>query len=529
MRASPTPAFLSLDRYLSFNASRFPGKRFIIHGGTGISYSELDARCDALAGFMRGSGIRQGDRVAIFLENSVEYAISLLGIMRAGAIAVPLSEQHTSRSALTILKDFEPSAVILSQKVIETLISVFEEIPSIRIIIHAKGEAKPLSREITLPKGRRIVRMSEIVRGCFMCEKFPGVASSDHAMIIYTSGTTGSPKGVVLTHANLVANAISIIQYLGLTETDSVMVVLPFFYSYGNSLLTTHLISGGTLVLENSFLYPNVVLEKMAEQDVTGFAGVPSTFSILLQRTNLRKIRFPRLRYVTQAGGAMSTRHVHELREALPDVNIFIMYGQTEATARLTYLDPHDLSRKHGSIGKSIPGVSITLKKEGGAEAGLNEIGEIVAQGDNIMAGYWNNPSETEKVLRPDGLHTGDLAKRDDEGYLYIVGRRSDMIKSGAHRISPKEIEEVVLEHPWVGEVTVVGVPDDTLGEAVYACVVLKDEANPDGKEILLHCRRYLPIFKIPKRVIFFETLPKTSSGKVKRLELMEYVRREKS
>ncbi len=220
----------------------------------------------------------------------------------------------------------------------------------------------------------------------------------------------------------------------------------------------------------------------------------------------------------------MSSRHAGDLQQALPGVKIFIMYGQTEATARLTYLDPQDLSRKPGSIGKSIPGVSIVLKKENGTEAAPGETGEIVARGANVMEGYWNNPSETEKVLRPDGLHTGDLARFDDEGYLYIVGRRSDMIKSGAHRISPKEIEEAILEHPGVAEAAVVGLPDEILGEAVHACVVLKEETKMDGRELLLHCRRSLPLFKVPKRIVFLESLPKTSSGKVNRPVLMEKI-----
>jgi long-chain acyl-CoA synthetase len=347
--------------------------------------------------------------------------------------------------------------------------------------------------------------------------RYPEVSPSDVSTIIYTSGTTGDPKGVMLSHDNLGSNADSIINYLHITENDSVMVILPFCYSYGKSLLTTHLLAGGKLVLENSFVYPDLVLKKMIDEEVTGFAGVPSTFAILLHRSAIREYRFPNLRYVTQAGGPMPPQHARELMGVLPGISVYIMYGQTEAAPRLTYLHPRDLIRKAGSIGKAIPGVTIELIKEGGEPAQTGEEGEIVASGRNIMVGYWNNPTETSKVLRGGRLFTGDAAKMDDEGYLYIVGRKSDMIKSGAHRISPKEIEEVILELPAVHEVAVIGISDEILGELIKAFIVLKGGHTSNTKQIQRHCQARLAHFKIPKEVIFVTELPKTNAGKVRR------------
>jgi long-chain acyl-CoA synthetase len=258
----------------------------------------------------------------------------------------------------------------------------------------------------------------------------------------------------------------------------------------------------------------------MIQEEVTGFAGVPSTFAIMLNRSNVRNKRFPKLRYLTQAGGPMPPHHARELSRILPETAIYIMYGQTEATARLTYLPPQDLSAKPGSIGKPIPGVEIELITENGAPAHVGEEGEIVAQGKNIMAGYWDNPEETNKVLRNGKLYTGDMATRDCDGYLYLVGRRSDMIKSGAHRISPKEIEEVISELSEVHEVSVVGAYDEILGETVRAVIVLKDGHKPDEKKIQRHCQAKLASFKIPKEVVYVNELPKTSSGKVQRFLL---------
>ncbi len=516
-----------MDRYLAEHAERRPEKPFLVGGGSRTTFAELHALSASFARYLSDAGVRRGDRVAILLENSAEYAVTFLGTLRAGAIAVPLSEQSTLRSSEAVFRNFEPSAVVARGRVIDALRGAVDALPSVRATVRADGTgglADSAKGGSSPGRGSRYdeVRLSDITRRRPGGGDPAGPGPGDVAMIIYTSGTTGAPKGVTLTHDNIVANALSIIEYLKLSDADSAMVVLPFFYSYGNSLLTTHLIAGGTLYLENGFLYPNVVLDSMVSNGVTGFAGVPSTFAILLQRSNLRSLRFPRLRYVTQAGGAMAPRHAEELRTILPGTDIYIMYGQTEATARLTWLDPRDLVRKCGSIGKAIPGVEIALKKEDGNEAAPGEVGEIVARGANIMQGYWRNPSETEKVLRSDGLHTGDLARRDEEGFLYIVGRRSDMIKSGAHRISPKEIEEVLLEFPGIREAAVVGAPDDTLGEIIQAFIVPKGEWKPDAKEVLLHCRRCLPSFKVPKKVVLIDELPKTASGKIRRQELAE-------
>jgi acyl-CoA synthetase (AMP-forming)/AMP-acid ligase II len=269
-------------------------------------------------------------------------------------------------------------------------------------------------------------------------------------------------------------------------------------------------------------MYPNTVFDKMIEEGVTGFAGVPSTFAIMLNRSNIRNYRFPGLRYVTQAGGAMSPQYARELSRILPNTQVYIMYGQTEATARLTYLEPEGLLERSGSIGKAIPGVEIDIITEGGVPASNGQEGEIVAKGKNIMAGYWNDPEQTNKVLKEGRLHTGDIARRDEDGYLYIVGRRSDMIKSGAHRISPKEIEEVILEMDEVHEVGVVGIPDEILGEAIRAVIVLKDGFESDAKKVQRYCQTKLASFKIPKEVVFARELPKTSSGKIRKFLLKE-------
>ena len=327
---------------------------------------------------------------------------------------------------------------------------------------------------------------------------------------------------MMLSHMNLSANADSIIKYLRLTENDKVMAVLPFFYSYGNSLLTTHIKIGGTLVINNRFLFPNVVLENMIAEEVTGFAGVPSSFSILIKKSSIRKYRFPKLRYVTQAGGAMPPQMIEEFLSIIPDVQFYVMYGQTEASARLTYLDPNYLKDKIGSTGKAIPGVELVVVDKSGIpvvpekKSKTGEIGEIKAKGKNIMMGYWNSPEETALTVKNDWLYTGDLARVDEDGFIYIIDRKKNIIKSGANRISPVEIENVVLQLQGVNDCAAVGVEDDILGEAIHLFVVV-DDFSIDKKDIFLYCKKNLASYKIPKKIGFVSELPKTSSGKVKR------------
>ncbi|MES9981567.1 MAG: AMP-binding protein, partial [Candidatus Thiodiazotropha sp. 6PLUC5] len=345
---------------------------------------------------------------------------------------------------------------------------------------------------------------------------------SDLASIIYTSGTTGSPKGVTLSHGNLSANIESIQKYLQLTNRDSILNVLPFYYSYGNSVLHTHLSVGGSLILENNLVYPHRVVERIANEAVTGFSGVPSTFALLLGRVNLDDFDLSKLRYLTQAGGAMAPALTDKLLAALPKTQIFIMYGQTEASARLTYLPPEKICDKRGSIGIAIPDTTIEVRDKQGKVTKPGETGEICAHGDNIMQGYWRDTEKSTQVLKEGWLYTGDLAHTDSDGYLFIDGRSSDMIKSGANRISPKEIEEVIQELDSVMEVAVVGVPDEMLGEIIKAFVVPKDINDTDKKVIQRHCRQNLAIYKIPKSIEFIAELPKTASGKIQKFQLQE-------
>jgi acyl-CoA synthetase (AMP-forming)/AMP-acid ligase II len=319
----------------------------------------------------------------------------------------------------------------------------------------------------------------------------------------------------MLTHRNIAANTESIVSYLGLSVRDRVMVVLPFYYVYGLSLLHTHIAVGGCLVIDNRFAFPNAVLRAMQEHAVTGFAGVPSTFAFLLHRSNIRSVTLPSLRYVTQAGGPMPPARIEEWRRVMPDLPFYVMYGATEASARLTYLPPSELPRRTGSIGRAIPGVEVRVVRDDGGVAAPGEVGELVARGANMARGYWRRPEESAECFGPHGYRTGDLGFADEEGFLYLVGRRTEMLKIGAHRVSPLEIEQALHEHQAVHEAAVIGAADELLGEVAVAYVVLRDGEMATAQDVLAFARARLPEHKVPARIMLLPELPKTPAGKL--------------
>jgi acyl-CoA synthetase (AMP-forming)/AMP-acid ligase II len=267
-------------------------------------------------------------------------------------------------------------------------------------------------------------------------------------------------------------------------------------------------------------MYPEKVLQRLQETQCTGFAGVPSHYQILLRKTSLRKKSFPHLRYAQQAGGHLAPVFLHELREALPTTQIFVMYGQTEATARLSYLPPHLLETKLGSIGKGIPGVRLRVQNEAGEEVRPGEVGEIVAEGENVAQGYWRAPEETASSFRDGRLYTGDLATVDEEGFIFIAGRAKDFLKCGGKRVSCKQLEQQLLEYEDLLEAAVIGVPDEVMGEAVKAFVVPHPGLTAVEERLRNFCKQRLPFPLVPREIVVLNALPKNHAGKVMKEEL---------
>jgi long-chain acyl-CoA synthetase len=495
--------FRAVTHRLSEAAAASPIAEAICAGERRVQYGQLWAEIGAVAGFLVDCGLSRGDRVAVLLENSPAYVAAYYGALAAGGVAVGLNSGARAPELVTSLAHCE-AKWLFADADHPALEGLAAALPNLAIV--TPSPSHPHQREWPVAG----TRVYEPV----------GVSSDDMAAIMYTSGTTGRPKGVTLTHGNLSANASSIIQYLRLGPADRVLNLLPFFCAYGSSVLHTHLSVGACLVLENSLAFPARVLEKMSAERVTGFPGVPSTFARLMQAVDVRKYDLSCLRYVTQAGSAMPPDQISRFRQALPHADFFVMYGQTEATARLTYLPPSKLNEKVGSVGIPISGVELSVRDAGGRELPPGKTGEVCARGANVMVGYYRDTAATALALRKGWLHTGDLGRLDDEGFLYIQSRRFDMIKSGSYRISPHDIEEVITGMPEVAEAVVVGVADDILGEAVKAVVRLRPGAALMPADVQRHCLQRLPRYKVPRTVEFAANLPQTVTGKIMRYQL---------
>ena len=474
----------------------------VLHRDVALTYAGLREAVGRFAGGLLARGHRKGERVGIFAENSLFFVKAYLGIIRAGLVAVPLPTDLTDEDFSRIVSEAGINEVFVSNR--------------------SLSRAQPWADKL----GLTLMPESQEARWMANPPSSPAVNSaSDLASLMFTSGSTGSPKGVMISHRNIECNSRDIIAYLGLYPGDRVMAVLPFHYCFGLSLLNTHLMAGGSVVINNEFkLFPESVLVEMQEKECTGFAGVPSTYQILLRNSRFRQMTFPKLRLFQQAGGKLPNPCIRELLGAFLTVRFFLMYGQTEGTARLSYLPPERLTDKMGSIGKGLPSVKLEVLRDDGTPVapGSDEIGEITASGDSIAPGYWHDPAETAKYFRNGRLHTGDLARVDSDGFIYIVEREREMIKSGGNRISAKEVEDVIAEMPEIIEVAVVGAPHELLGESIKAFVSLARDASVTAQNVLAHCRKRLPASKMPEEIIFVGSLPHGSSGKVLKSRLKE-------
>lgn len=500
---------LLIHHFLEQSARVVPGKCALVHGDVRANYEGLNGDANRVARWLIDHGLVPGDRVVLLLENCREYVAAYYGCLKAGAVAIPLNPDLKADGVVEVLRQTAPRAIIASSRSERTL-AVLDLPPD---IVPIRAIARPTLRLCSAQD------MAEITAAGDASD--PGIAINDGSLasIIFTSGTTGTPKGVMLSHRNIVANTRSIVSYLELTADDIQMVVLPFFYVMGKSLLNTHVAVGGSVVLNNAFAYPANVVQQMADERVTGFSGVPSTYAHLLHRSPLRDVRdrLGSLRYCSQAGGHMARRVKEELLRALPaHTRLYIMYGATEAAARLSYVEPDRLRDKIDSIGIPIPGVAMSVRSEEGDDLPPGQVGELVATGENIMLGYWRDPEATGKVLTHHGYHTGDTGYRDADGYFHVVGRKDQQLKVGGHRVSPQEIEDAIVATDMVVECAVLGVPDALVGHRLIAVAVPIDKATV-ARDILQRCSQALPRHKVPAEIRLAKALPKNSSGKIDR------------
>lgn len=512
------PTISLIHHFLERSTIRFPDKTALIHGDIRATYSEINNRANNLALHLIENGLTPGDRVVLLMENCLEYVISYYGILKTGAVGVPLSSDLKAEGLRAILAELEAKCFISSSRFEKLLQAADLAACGIQRLILKSPKSKWSSTPY------RVNDLDSIAETRHARNPDIHIRENDLASIIYTSGSTGRSKGVMLTHRNIVCNTLSICQYLHLTENDIQMVVLPFYYVMGKSLLNTHFAAGGTVVINNKFAFPAAVLNEMVTERVTGFSGVPSTYAHLLHRSPLSSYRekLVSLRYCSQAGGHMAKAVKEGLRKVLPaHTQIYIMYGATEAGARLSYLPPELFEEKMDSIGKAIPRVTLRILGPSGEEVPPRQIGELVAAGQNIMQGYWRDSEGSRKVFSGEWYHTGDHAYQDEDGFFYVVGRKDDLLKVGGHRINPREIEDVLMESGLFVETAIIGVQDDLLGNKLIAFVAPRNrECNE--KRILEYCFERLPKFKIPGQIKILRELPKNTNGKIRRSDCLQ-------
>lgn len=481
---------MNVVQYLFENSSELD-KEFVLGNKETITIKELFRQSSQMANYL-SENFGSQNNIALVSNNNCFFLTCYLGIMLSGNVCVPIDPNIEQENLEYIVKKCECKIGFIEKRSTHKIDSQF-----IKIVT----ELQYLSIIGNRPKHK-------------LSNPFnPNLP----AQIIFTSGSTGKPKGVVLSHKNLITNTNSIIEYLQLSKHDTMEVVLPFYYCYGLSLLHTHLRVGGSIVFNNFFMGTSAVLNDINKYKCTGLAGVPSHFQVLLRKSNsFKNTKFPSLRYVTQAGGKLHISYIEEFVDTFPAIHFYVMYGQTEATARLSYLDPKNIINKLGSIGKGIPNVKLKVVDKTGKQIKPGETGEVIASGDNIMLGYYKDDESTQKQIRNGWLYTGDIATIDKDGYIYLLARKKDFIKIAGKRISPKEIEEVIVSHPDILDCTVEAIEDEITGEAIKAVVVLKSSIKNEITEGMLksYCSGKLVQYKVPKVIKFSKELKINSAGK---------------
>lgn len=508
-----------LHDYLIHSASRLGDKVALVCSRQRVTYAEIDERSNGIAQCLVKSGVQRGDRVMIFADNTVETVVSFWAVLKANAVVCIVNPLTKSEKLDYLLNDCRPAALITDQHLRPVFGGPVHNCPSLRKVI----VSGPID-------DNELFDLPHAMRWETAAERTPAAPARnsidvDLAAIIYTSGSTGEPKGVMLTHHNMTAACTSIASYLELREDDVILNVLPLAFDYGLYQMLMAFRTGARLVLERSFAFPAQILQLIKDEKITGFPGVPTIFASLSELKSLRDHDFSSIRYVTNTAAALPLKHITMLSELFAGARIYSMYGLTECK-RCTYLPPEDLQRKPLSVGIAIPNTEMWIVDENDRRVGPGTVGQLVIRGATVMKGYWGKPEATARKLKPGPLpgeqvlYTGDYCRMDEDGYLYFIGRGDEIIKSRGEKVAPKEVENVLVNIPGVKEAAVVGIPDELLGQAVKAFVVIEQGRIIGERQLQMECQKRLESFMVPKSIVIVPSLPKTDTGKLKKVAL---------
>jgi acyl-CoA ligase (AMP-forming) (exosortase A-associated) len=504
-------------------AAQLPERTAVRHRDATCTYADLATMIDSVARGLVATGLERQERVAVYLPKRIETVAAFFGAARAGGVFVPVNPLLKPPQVAHILNDCDVRILVTSPDRLADLGSMLPECRALRAVALVDAQAPPPA-----PRGLSVLTWLQLLASP-AAAAFHRVIDMDMAAILYTSGSTGKPKGVVLSHRNMVTGAHSVTQYLENTADDRLLAVLPFSFDYGFSQLSTAFSVGASVALID-YLFARDILTLLERERITGLAGVPPLWAQLADLT-WAPAAVEHLRYITNSGGAMPKATLAKLRAALPKTRVFLMYGLTEAF-RSTYLDPSEVDRRPDSIGKAIPNAEILVVRPDGTRCTAKEPGELVHRGSLVALGYWNDAQKTAERFKPvpaqdKGLvltemavWSGDTVRMDEEGYLYFVGRRDEMIKTSGYRVSPTEVEEVLYATGLVADAVAVGAPHAALGQAVVAVVSPAHGSVGDTNQLLEECRKRLPTFMVPMHVEWREALPRNPNGKFDRPQL---------
>lgn len=512
---------ICLHQLLSNSASKSPDAIAVCHKDTSFSFEQLAALVLQQAQALQALHLKRQQRVAIYLPKQIETVSSFLAVSQAGGVFVPVNPVLKAPQVAHILNDCNVQILITSKSRFQGLSEALQDCPDLHTVILIDTDQAAFE-----PDAFRVMGWNEFIDYASH-ELSPVVAiDTDMAAILYTSGSTGKPKGVVLSHRNIIAGAKSVAEYLQITSDDRLLAVLPFSFDYGLNQLTTSLLTGATCVLMD-YLLPRDVVNALAKYRISGLAAVPPLWAQLAELPWPESIN-EHLRYMTNSGGKMPKAVLQKLRAKTPDSRFFLMYGLTEAF-RSTYLPPDQIDIRPDSMGKAIPNAEIMVVREDGSPCAPHEPGELVHRGSLVSLGYWNDPAKTAERFKPapgqlSGLPlteiavwSGDTVTMDDDGYLYFVGRKDDMIKTSGYRVSPSEIEEVIYASGFAREAAAIGIEHATLGQAVVVVVSVNPDIEFDSQTLVERCKAHLPNFMIPAKIEVLAELPRNPNGKIDR------------
>ena len=519
---------MRIESYLRNTAAAFPRKTALICEGNHWSYADIDHLSDRLADHLHQMGLAPGDRVLLLLGNSLASVVSLFAVLKTGGTFSLVNPQIKSLKLNFILRNSGAKILLADSRLAPAIEASLSDVAELEAIVWVGGDPGVPASTPMLSNHDQLDFQSLVAASEPSTSGQKGTLVDDpHALatIIYTSGSTGDPKGVMCPHHAMDAAAQSIIEYLGLSSQDTVIVLLPLAFDYGLYQILMTFKVGGTVVLQPGFDYPQRILQILKDEKVTVLPIVPSIANMLTRRLRLNPLEGLSLRVITNTAAPLTTIHVGKLKTLFPQAAIFAMYGLTECK-RVSYLPPHLIRKKTDSVGIPMPGVNVRIADEHGNPLPPGQIGELLVQGPNVMQGYWKDPETTERVFRRDPatgditLHSGDIFRQDEEGFLYFVSRKDDMLKIRGERVYPLEVEKAIQTMPGIRECAVLGVIGKKGENGLAAAVVLQDEEKLSENKVRMFCRDHLEPYLIPERFLFINEIPKLPNGKIDKQRL---------